>query len=103
YHVRPDGLLWHCTRDGQPVGGVWGRGQTHALLGILFVMDELQHADPLHARCAEFIRHVGRALLPHQDKATGMWRNLIDAPLSRLESSGTTLFATIFARGINQG
>lgn len=103
YHMRDDGLLWHWTRNGQPGGGAWGRGQTHALFGLILLMDELDPKDPLFTQCSELIRNVGRALIPHQDQSTGMWRNLIDDTRARLESAGTTLFTMIFARGINNG
>ncbi|MBI4025426.1 MAG: glycoside hydrolase family 88 protein [Verrucomicrobia bacterium] len=103
HHQRDDGLLWHCTRDGRSGGGAWTRGQSHALLGMVFLLEELDRQDPLAMQCIELIRRVSRALLRHQDVRTGMWRNLIDVPSARLETSGTTIFAMVFARGINEG
>ncbi len=102
-HVRKDGLLWHCTRGDQPGGGAWTRGQSHALQGLLYVLDEFQPRDPLYERSVGLIRKVCRALLPHQDPQTGMWRNVINIPQARLESTGTMIFTLVCARGINQG
>ena len=103
YHQREDGLLWHCTRRGQPAGRLWSRGMTHALFGLMMLMEELGPRDAARERIIDVIRRAGRGLKRWQDEATGLWRNVVDCPAARLETSGTTLFAQIYARGIREG
>lgn len=102
-HLRPDGLLAHSTRDGIPIAPAWARGQSHALYGLVYTMEELADDDPARATIIDLLDKVGRGLLAHQDAATGLWRNLIDQPDSRLESSGSTGIVYTYARAVREG
>lgn len=102
-HLRSDGLLAHAVRDRQQVAGAWGRGQAHALNGLVYMLHELDRAHPLFERGVRIIDRVARALQRHQDPTTGLWRNLIDFPSARLESSCTASFAHVLGVGVNEG
>ncbi len=103
YHLRPDNLLAHCTRDGKPVAGAWARGQTHALYGLLYMLEEMQPDEPAFARVLDCIRRVGQGLRRCQDNETGLWRNVIDNPSARLESSSSIGITYVYARCIREG
>lgn len=103
HHIRPDGLIAHCTYQGRQVSGAWIRGQTHALYGMLYMLEELPAASVQARRILEVLARVGKALPAFQDKETGLWRNLVDEPRSRLESSGSVGIFTVFARCVNEG
>ena len=98
-----DGLLWHCSRAGEPVGLKWSRGVAHALNGALHVIEELPAAAACRTELIDFIRSVGLGLRAVQDPATGLWHNVLDDARSRLESSGTACFTMVYGRGVNDG
>jgi hypothetical protein len=103
YHLRPDGLLAHSTREGKPIAPAWARAQTHALYGLIYTLQALPADDPARAGIIELLDAVGRGLMKHQDAATGLWRNVIDHPDARLESSGTTGIVFAYARAVREG
>ena len=103
YQLRDDGLLAHSSSHGTPFGAAWARGQVHALLGMLYLLEEMDRDDPGFNDVLHVIDTVGRALVPHQDPGTGLWRNVIDHPDARLESSGTAGIGYVLARGIREG
>lgn len=103
YHLRPDGLLAHCTRHGRPVAAAWTRGQTHALYGLLYMLEEMQPDQPEFKTVLSLVEQVGEGLRGFQDPRTGLWRNVIDHPASRLESSGTTGIVCVYGRCVNEG
>ncbi len=103
YHVRPDNLLAHCTRDGKPIAGAWSRGQTHALYGLLYMLEEMDPDDPAFGRVLDCIRRVGHGLKRHQDNETGLWRNVIDHPEARLESSSSIGISYVYGRCVREG
>ncbi len=103
YHIREDGLIAHCTRDGQAVGQAWARGQTHALYGMIYMLEEMQRTDPAFDQILSLIERVGAALKRYQDAETGLWRNVIDHPSARLESSGTSGITYVYGRCIREG
>lgn len=102
-NLREDGLFAHISRDGRPGAGAWGRGQTHALYGMIYMLEEMDRKHPAFDRIVAVLNTVGRALQKHQDPETGLWRNLIDNPASRLESSCSTGISYCYARGIREG
>jgi len=103
HHVREDDLLAHTTREGAAVTGAWARGQTHALLGLLYTLEELDRNAPEFETILQLLDRVGRGLMRYQDEATGLWRNLLDNPSARVESSGTTGIACVYGRCIEEG
>jgi len=98
-----DGLVWHCSRAGEPVGSKWSRGVAHALNGALHVLEELPEAAACRTELIDFIRSVGLGLRALQDPVTGLWHNLLDEARSRLECSGTACFTMVYGRGVNNG
>ena len=103
YHLREDGLLAHCTRDGRPVAGAWGRGQTHALYGLLYLLEEMETSEPAFGRIVACLARVGEALKRHQDPDVGLWRNVIDHPAARLESSCSSGITYVYGRCVREG
>jgi hypothetical protein len=102
-HVRCDNLLSHFSREGQPMGAAWARGHAHALYGLLYMLDYLEPQQPPFNRVVELIDRVGQGLLVHQDRTTGLWRNVIDHPDARLESTGTNAFLCVYSRCVRKG
>ncbi len=103
YHQDHDGLFFHCSRDKKPIGQKWSRGVAHALYGMIYLLEELSDNRPLKNEILEIIRNVGKGLKKYQDQKTGLWRNVIDEPKSRIESSGSTCFVYVFLKCINEG
>ena len=103
YHIEDDGLVNHCTRNGERVGHTWARAQSHALYGMLHVLEEMEGGDPERQSIIDLMRRVGRGLKIHQDAETGLWRNLVDHPAARLEVTGTAGFTYVYGRGVREG
>lgn len=103
YHQRPDGLIAHGSRNGESNQIVWSRGQFHALVGMLYLLEELDRKHPAFDRILKMIHAAGLGLIKHQDERTGLWRNVIDHPDARLESSGTAGMCYVYARCIREG
>ena len=103
YHVDTDGLVFHGTRDGKGFTAKWGRGHTHALLGMLYVLEEMPSKHLDRSMILGLIEKIGRGLKKHQDPATGLFHNVIDNPQSRLESSCTANIVYVYSRCINAG
>lgn len=103
YHLRDDGLLAHSSSHGKPLGLTWARGTLHALIGMLYMLEEMPREHPRFDDMLNLLDTVGRTLIKHQDAESGLWRNLIDHPDARRECSGTAGFGYIYARCINEG
>lgn len=101
-HQDRDGLLRHASRRGIAIGGKWGRGMAHALLGAMYLAAALPPGHAAGRLAVQLIRRGCRGLLKFQDRDSGLWRNLIDQPLAFLESSCSASFAYIMARGVNE-
>lgn len=102
-HRQPNGLLHHISRGGQPMGHAWGRGQTHALYGLVYTMEELTPGSAELERLSGYLVKHLEALQPWQDNETGLWRNLVDSPDARVESSCTVGIAYAMARALKGG
>jgi hypothetical protein len=103
YHIEEDNLVNHGTLEGVRISHKWGRAQAHMLYGLLYVLDEMKPDDPEAEELIGLIRRVGNGLKPYQDAETGLWRNLVDHPHARLESTSTACFTYVFGRGIRDG
>ena len=102
-HSHPDGLLAHCTREGKPIAPAWGRGQTHALYGMLYTLEEMPKEHPAFQRIVARIRRTGEGLRRNQDPETGLWRNVIDSRSARLESSASIGITYVYGRCLREG
>ena len=103
YHLDQDGLLFHASREGKPITGKWGRGHTHALYGLIYTLEEMAPDDPERRLITDLLYRVGRGLRGHQDPRTGLWRNEVATPQSRLESSCTAGIVYVYGRCIREG
>lgn len=103
HHVQPNGLMVHATHEGRQVSKAWTRAQTHALYGMLYTVEELPATSPEARRILAFAARLGAALARFQDSESGLWRNLVDSPEARLESSGSVGIFSVFSRAINEG
>jgi rhamnogalacturonyl hydrolase YesR len=97
------GLIAHASRLGQIISPVWGRGLAHALNGMYYIYKELPENHISTGKIIASIQRTADALIEHQDAATGLWRNVIDLPESRLESSCTASLVTLMGRAIGEG
>lgn len=102
-HRQSNGLLHHISRQGKVMGHAWGRGQTHALYGLIYTMEELEPGTPELERLGGYLREHLEALRPWQDRISGLWRNLVDSQEARIESSCTVGIAYAIARALKGG
>ncbi len=96
---RLDGTL---RRAGEPATPVWARGVGHACYGLLSMLEALPATAPLRQRIERLLTRTLKAMIPHQDAASGLWRNVIDEPAARLETSGSTALACVLFTGLHQ-
>ncbi|MBE7469095.1 MAG: glycosyl hydrolase family 88 [Anaerolineae bacterium] len=84
----------------------WGRAVGWTMLAIVDVLDFLpQHHAGRESLLAIFER-TASALAAVQDKATGLWYQVLDQgdmPGNYLEASASAMFVYAFAKGIRQG
>lgn len=66
----------HGSGDGKPNGIVWARGMLHALLGMLYLLEEMDPADPAFRDVLAPLEEAGHALMCHQDRAAVELKNL---------------------------
>jgi hypothetical protein len=105
-HLRPDGLLAHFSREealASASAPVWARGVAHGCYGLLSTLEALPEGAPLRTRIQQLLLRIVRGLLPHQDTDSGLWRNVIDMPESRLDTSGSVSLACVLYTGLEQG
>ena len=103
HHMRPNGTVAHVSYNGKWTSPAWGRGQSHALYGTLYILEELPPGHKDAKLLVDFIRRAGEGLRKYQDASTGLWRNVIDDPNARLESSGSVGITYVYARAIREG
>ena len=84
----------------------WGRAMGWYAMGIV---DTLEHFPKDHPRRGELIDILNReaaAIEKVQDKATGVWYDILDLPTRKpnyLESSCSAMFVYAIARGVREG
>lgn len=103
HHIDRDGLIFHGTLEGRPVTGKWGRGHSHALYGLFYILEAMPSGHPQRGFLREMLRTVGVALRTHQDPATGLWRNEIGNPLARVESSCSAGIVAVYGQCLRKG
>lgn len=99
--LRRDGLYRHSPL----CEAAWGRGNGFPALGLALALSDWPDDHPAKkGLIAEFQKHVA-ALLPHQDKKTGCWHQVIDRPESYDEYSCTGMigFAVHHPPGLAEG
>ena len=95
----------------------WGRGNGFPALGLTLCLTDLdaiaqddKASGALKAAAARareqmlpaYQAHM-KALLPHQDRDTGTWRQVIDHPEAYRELTATCMITFAMARGLRQG
>ena len=84
----------------------WGRAMGWYAMGLV---DTLEHFPKDHPRRSELIAILNReaaAIEKVQDKATGVWYDILDLPDRKpnyLESSASAMFVYAIARGVREG
>lgn len=102
-HDPRTGLIRHnwCEQpDHFPQSAFWARGNGWFGLAVVDCARWLG-AERMGGVIKAYRDHL-EAACGYQD-ASGMWRNVIDDPRGRLESSGSLLFAYAIAKGVAQG
>ena len=108
HHMRPDMLLAHTSEPDQTdaqlrTSPVWSRGVGHACYGLLSMLEFLPADAPARTGAQNLLRQILTGLIPHQDQDSGLWRNLIDHPESRLETSGSLALGCVLYTGLGDG
>jgi hypothetical protein len=103
HHLAQDRVLYHASRDGVPVAHKWGRGQTHALYGMIYTLDQMRPSDPARQEILDLVQEIGLGLVQVQDPLTGLWRNDVAMPEARLESSCTAGIVYVYGRCMREG
>ncbi len=98
------GLMYHTWYSDSARHGVafWGRANGWALMAEVELLDRLFPNDRSRdTLLALFRRHVA-GLARYQDRATGLWHQLLDKPDSYLETSASAMFTYAIAHGVRQ-
>lgn len=95
---RPDGLFDHAP--GVPF--VWGRGDGWVSGGLTLLMRYLPKDDPNYPAVRKGYEKMMAGLLENQ-RANGLWGQLVDDPGSWDETSGSAMFAYGFVTGVKLG
>ena len=103
FHRDRDGLLYHASRFGKVIGGKWGRGNTHALLGAFYMLRRHPNMpEDIRKKVLSFIDRSGDGLLKVQSPG-GLWRNVLDESDSCEETSCSVLITYIYSWCVNKG
>ena len=84
----------------------WGRGDGWYAMAVADVLAEMPRNHPKRAAVVAVLRRLARALAQVQDKASGVWWQVLDAggrPRNFKEASATAMFVYALAKGDNNG
>jgi unsaturated rhamnogalacturonyl hydrolase len=95
---RPNGLFYHAP----DVPFFWGRGNGWMAVGMSELLRSLPDDNPDRPRIMEGYKKMMATLLQYQAE-DGMWRQLIDDPVSWKETSCTGMFTFAFITGVKEG
>jgi rhamnogalacturonyl hydrolase YesR len=95
---RPNGLFFHAP----DVPFFWARGNGWMAAGMSELLRSLPQDNADRPRIVKGYKLMMESLLKYQD-ADGMWHQLIDAPESFAETSGTGMFTFAFIEGVKHG
>ncbi|NLF94285.1 MAG: hypothetical protein GX564_10400 [Oligosphaeraceae bacterium] len=96
-----DHLPCHYSRNGVRHGAKWGRGTAHILHGLTLTL-EMWPDIPLRTELTAWADCIGEGLLRCQSE-DGCWHNILDNPVTPLETSATMAFVSLFGTLINRG
>jgi len=92
YSARPEIKLPH-----------WSRANGWAIWAMSEVLMNLPKSHPNYHKILNQYKVLAKSIIKYQDRRTGFWRNVIDHPDSRFETSATSIFAMALARGVRYG
>jgi rhamnogalacturonyl hydrolase YesR len=95
---RPNGLFYHAT----DVPFFWGRGNGWIAAGMSELLRFLPENNPDKPKIMACYKKMMAALLNFQNK-NGTWNQLIDEPLSWVETSGSGMFCYAMITGVKNG
>jgi unsaturated rhamnogalacturonyl hydrolase len=117
-HLRDakTGLLYHgwdeskTQRWANPATGrspqLWGRGDGWYAMAVADVLAEMPMNHPKRGAVLGVLRRLARAIANVQDKATGVWWQVLDAggrPGNFKEASASAMFVYTLGKGMNHG
>jgi unsaturated rhamnogalacturonyl hydrolase len=117
-HLRDGktGLLFHGwdeskkERWADPKTGrspqLWGRGDGWYAMAVADVIAEMPRNHPRRGEVVAVLRRLARAVAQVQDKASGVWWQVLDAggrPRNFKEASASAMFVYALAKGDNNG
>ncbi|KFC57928.1 glycoside hydrolase family 88/105 protein [Flavobacterium gilvum] len=109
------GLLYHAWDESRQMPwanketgnspNFWSRSIGWYVMALVDVLDYFPKNHPKRKELIKYLNNVSTALVKFQDKS-GMWYQVTDMggrEGNYLESSGTSMFAYAFAKGVNKG
>lgn len=103
--LDPKSSAWTNPTTGQSPN-FWSRSIGWYVMAIVDVLDYLPEDHPKRPEMIKILNRICNALVPFQDKKTGMWYQVTNFPGRKgnyLESTGTTMFMYAMAKGANKG
>jgi unsaturated rhamnogalacturonyl hydrolase len=117
-HLREprSGLLFHgwdeskAERWADPKTGTssqfWGRGMGWYAMGVVDVLEWMPPKHPRRPEVLAVLRRLAEAIASVQDKETGVWWQVLDAPgrdKNFLEASASSMFVYALTKGVRNG
>lgn len=112
---KKTGLLYHAWDESKQMPwanketgnspNFWSRSIGWYVMALVDVLDYFPKNHPKRKELIGYLNNVSNALIKFQDKS-GMWYQVTDMGSREgnyLESSGTSMFAYAFAKGVNKG
>jgi len=112
---KKTGLLYHAWDESKQMPwanketgnspNFWSRSIGWYVMALVDVLDYFPKNHPKRKELIGYLNNVSNALIKFQDKS-GMWYQVTDMGGKEgnyLESSGTSMFAYAFAKGVNKG
>jgi unsaturated rhamnogalacturonyl hydrolase len=84
----------------------WGRAMGWYAMALVDALDYFPANHPGRQELVGILQRLAAALLPYQDRKTGLWYQVVDQgkrPGNYLEASGSSMFVYALAKGANKG
>lgn len=85
---------------------VWGRAMGWYAMGLIDTLENFPKEHPRRGELIAILEREAAAIAKYQDKATGVWYDIIDLPFRKpnyIESSCSAMFVYAIARGVREG
>jgi unsaturated rhamnogalacturonyl hydrolase len=85
---------------------LWGRAMGWYLMGLVDVLEYLPRSNPDRPKLISILKDFCKSLIKFQDKRSCLWYQVVDKPGkdgNYLESSASSMFMYVFAKGANNG